>query len=258
MINIAKKLTRSDNYFINFANIVALASIAIGNIALIISLSILNGFDSELRNTARKFTADICVQTFNGSELTDINNKIQIINKLDGINNITPVIQTEAIISTKHFTEGVVLRSVSFLPNQAKHPIKNNIIEGDFNLNQNEKEIIISKTLAKKLNVKIGDKILIYAMTDKQHISFSAATYNNFTIKAIYNTGMQQYDNSVIFMPFNTIADFLEFENNTATHLEVNINSLDDASYIANQIDDVLGFPVFSATYYEINRSIFA
>ena len=72
---IIKKLSKSNNFFINFANSVALISIAIGNIAVIISLSILNGFDTELRATARKFTADICVQTINGSEIFDVEQK---------------------------------------------------------------------------------------------------------------------------------------------------------------------------------------
>jgi lipoprotein-releasing system permease protein len=251
----AKSISTTDNRFLNFASIVALLSIVVGIIALLISLSVLNGFDNELRNTARKFTSDICVQSINRSELIDVDKKVNTLKQIDEIVNIEPVIQTEAIVSTAKYTNGIVLQSIPY--NIKNFSLKDKIISGNFSF-ANEKGIIIGQSLANKLNVKINDKILIYAIKDKEHISFSSVAYSNFTIKAIYQTGMEQYDNSVIFVPYSNLQLFLEKSVNTATYLEVSLNNLDNVDIICKQIDEMLGYPNFSVSYYDINRSIFA
>ena len=251
----AKSISKTNNKFLNFANIVALVSIVVGVIALLISLSILNGFDNELRNTARKFTADICAININGTDLIDIKEKINVLNQVEEITKVIPVIRTEAIASVSNYTEGVAIQSI---PADVKNfSLKDKIVAGDL-IFSNSNEIVIGQTLANKLNKKIGDKILIYAIKDKEHINFSSATYNNFTIKSIYNTGMHQYDNTLIFMPFEDIKTFLEKMDNTATNIEISINDLNKVDEICKKVDEILGYPIFSISYYDINRSIFA
>lgn len=250
-----KSISKTNNQFLNFANIVALLSVIVGIIALLISLSVLNGFDNELRNIARNFTSDIRIQTINNSDLAEINEKIIALNQIKDISNITPVIQTEAIVSVGNYIEGISLQSI---PNNIENfLLKDKIIEGGLNFT-NANEIIIGHYLAKKLNVKINDKILIYAVKDKERVTFSSATYNNFIVKGFYNTGMYQYDNSVVFIPNKTLQTFLEKPDNSATYLEVSLQNIDNIDAICKQIDIILGYPVFSIPYYDINYAIFA
>ena len=250
----AKSISKTNNRFLNFANIVVLLSVVVGIIALLISLSILNGFDNELRNIARKFTSDICVQSINGNDLIYVENKINALNQIKEITNITPVIQTAAMVSVAKYTDGIVLQSII---DANKFSLKDKIIAGDLNFSDSN-EIVIGQPLASKLNVKVGDKILIYAIKNKEHITFSSATFANFKVKAIYNTGMLQYDNSAVFIPFNTLQIFLEKPANTATYLEVAINNLDKVDVICGRINEILEYPIFPISYYDINSSIFA
>ncbi|MDR0927057.1 MAG: FtsX-like permease family protein [Ignavibacteria bacterium] len=258
IFKLASKITKSsDTRFLNFANIVALVSVVVGCIALIMSLSILDGFDTKLHDTARKFTSDICVQTINATELYDVANKMQILKSIDGITVIHPVMQTEGIVSTPKYTEGIALQSID-LADGNKNFVENIVSGKQHFTSDTAQEIILSTTLASKLDVKLGDNIMIYAIKDNDHISFSSATYSQFKIAALYNTGMQQYDNSVVFFPFNTLAKFLDKGGDCATYLEVKVSNLDDVDAIAKNIDETLGYPIFSLTYYDINRSIFA
>ncbi len=250
-----KSISKTNNRFLNFANVVALLSVVVGIIALLVSLSILNGFDNELRNTARKFTSDICVQTINGSDLIDVNEKINALKQIKEIVNITPVIQTEAIVSVGKYIDGISMQSIP--TNIENFSLKDKIIDGNLDFSSGN-EIIIGQHLAKKLNVKLNDKILIYAVKDKEHISFSSATYNNFVVKGFYNTGMYQYDNSVVFVPFETIQSFLEKPDNSATYLEASLQNINKVDVVCRQIDTLLGYPIFAISYYDINRSIFA
>jgi len=254
---IAKRITKSNNKFINFANLVALVSVIVGCLALLLSLSILNGFDKKLRETAIKFTSDISVRTINGS---DIENSEEIRNQIlqiKEIKNALPVLQTEGIIASTKYTEGIALQSIS--PQNDIKKFAQNIIEGEFAFSADDaNEVFIGNSLARKLNAKIGDKIMIYAIKSKDNLSFESANYSQFTIKAIYSSGMEQYDNSVVFFPYLSLANFLEKSPNTATYFEIYLHNIENAARVAYQIDDKLGFPFFSLTYYEINQSIFS
>ena len=254
---IAQKLTKSNSKFINFANLVALISVTVGCLALLLSLSILNGFDKKLRESAIKFSSDICVITIDGSEIVNIDEVRQKILENNEIKDALPVLQTEGIVVSPQYTEGIALQSIN-----PQNDIKNfaqNIIEGDFAFSSdNADEIIIGKSLAKKLNAKLGDKLMIYALKSKENVSFSAASYSQFEVKAIYSTGMEQYDNSIVFFPYPALASFLEKSPNTATHFEVFLKNIDNANKVANQIADLLGYPFFPLTFDEMNSHIFA
>ena len=251
MLSIAKKLTKSDNSFYNVANAVAIGSVAVGCIALILSLSILNGFDLELKNTARKFTADISVQTINHTKITNTKQKIETINNIENINTITPIIQAETIINTKNNTDGVIIKSITQTSNIL-------IVDGNKEFNNTNYEIVISETLAQKLQANIGTKLLLYAVKDKELLDFNSITYAPFTIIGLYKTGMQMYDNNVIFADFEVLKEFLEYDDNTTSMLEITLHNINNANETATQIETSLGYPIFALTYYDINAPLFA
>ena len=257
LYKLANRLAKSNNRFLNFANTVALLSIVVGSIALFISLSVLNGFDKKLRETAIKFTSDIYVQTINGSEIANAENVRNQMLKINGIREAIPVLQTEGLATSKDYTEGISLQSIN--PKEDIKNFKSNIIEGEFAFSSDTaKEVIIGEALAKKLNLSIDDKLLVYALKNKEHISFSSASYSQFKIKAIYRTGMEQYDNSVVFFPYAALANFLEKPKNIATYFEVFVDDLEAVAEISEEIVNQLGYPLLSRTFYEINHSIFA
>jgi len=254
---IAKKITKSNSKFINFANLVALISVIVGCLALLLSLSILNGFDKKLRETAIKFTSDISVRTMNASEIENFDEVRNQLLLLKEIKEVVPVLQTEGIISTREFTEGIALQSIN--PQNDVKNFSQNIVEGEFNFSsENANEIFIGSSLARKLNVKIGEKIMIYAIKNKDNISFDAANYAQFTVKAIYSSGMELYDNSVVFFPYLSLANFLEKPPTVATYFEVYLHNIETVNQVAEQIENSLSYPFYPLTYYEINQSIFA
>ncbi len=255
---LSQKLTQAQNSrFLNFVNIVALISVMIGSLALILSLSILNGFDYKLKETARKFTSDIAIYTINKENIYNVDRVKLEVEKIKGVKNIMPIIHTEGLAATKEYTEGIVLQSLS--ENKNIHRFDKNLIMGELKFSSDSaNEVIIGQTLSQKLNVRTGDKILIYALKNTETISFSSAAYSQFTVKAIYQTGMLQYDERVVFFPCKKLAAFIELPENTATYFEVWVDDVNNVESIATNIEDRLGFPFFPLTYYDLNRSIFS
>lgn len=243
--------------FLNFSQIISFCSVLLGAFALVLSLAILNGFDYELREIAKKFTSDIALHTINNDYIYNIDSIKKCILQTEDIKFTTPVIASEGLVSTKNYTGGVTIQSFNL--NNPANNLSNNIISGEISFsNTTAKEIIIGQTLARKLGVKVGDKILLYALKNKENINFSSVAYSQFIIKAIYHTGMLQYDETIVYCPFKTLGNLLEMPENTATYFEVYINNINNVDNVVLKLEDDLGYPFFPISYYDMNQSIFA
>jgi lipoprotein-releasing system permease protein len=263
--------SKSNNKFLDFANTVAALSVIIGTLALLLSLSILNGFSYKLQDIATQFTSDICVQTINGSPINETATVTKKLEKLQGIKSAIPVLQTEGIItinsnnskekSNESFVEGTVFQSIN--PENDVKNFAKNVVAGEFSFsNDTAAEVIISSSLSSKLGIGLGEELMLYALTADKQISFSTVAYSKFKVKCIYKTGTERYDNSVIFLSHAKLANFLERSQNSATYFEVFVNDenkeLATVTEISAQIEDSLGYPFFPLTFYELNSSLFS
>ena len=100
--------------FLSFSRMVALFSVMLGSMALIVSLSVLTGFENALRENAVKFTSHIQIIAFNRKPLTDYGKTIQQVReKFSEVTAIAPVIEKEGLIRSKSYIEGIMIRGVN-------------------------------------------------------------------------------------------------------------------------------------------------
>ena len=242
----------------NFARGVALISVTLGTLALIISLSVLGGFDKMLKENAVKFAAHISMITFNRKPIPDYEKvSASLKNNFLDITGIMPVIEREGLISSKDYVEGILIRG--FLPENDITNLKRNIIEGNFSFtNDRSKEIVIGKRLARKLNSAIGENVVVYAMTETQTGTLGYPDINKFKIVGIYETGMAKYDDIAVFVPFKTANTIFRIPENSATGFEIMLDDIIKANPVSEKIQDYLGYPYFCLSVFDTHSSIFA
>lgn len=257
---IASEISRSrtNSRFLNFARLVAVISVALGTMALIISLSVLGGFDKMLRDNAVKFTSHISVTTFNRKPIAKYEGTIDSLKRdFKSITAVAPIISREGLISSKDFIEGIMIRGYS-----SKYDITNlkaNIKQGNFGFSADDaKEIVIGRRLADKLNVGIGTSIVLYAMTETQMATMSFPDINKFKIVGIYETSMAKYDDIAVFIPFRTASRIFRLPENTATGLEILLDDIEKAKTQTDIIQTYLGYPFFCLSVFDTHSSIFA
>lgn len=254
LITLSHKLSKSKNRSLNFANWVAFVSVVVGSLALVVSLSILNGFDNTLKTTASKFTSHIVVQNINSSNIP-ITRKSELL-AIENVRDVVPILQNEAMLVAKKNTEGVLLKS---LANSTEKNFEQYIKQGTLTFSSDTtNEIIVGESLLNKLDAKIGDDVLIYTMAKDAGFAVENVQEQQFKIKATYSTGMVKYDDNVAFVPKNTLAKMLNITADSVSYFEVYVDNLDNVAQTAMLIDSTLGFPVFSVSYYDINRNIFS
>jgi lipoprotein-releasing system permease protein len=242
----------------NFARLVALISVTLGSMALIISLSVLDGFESALKTNAVKFTSHIKVKSFSDD---NISNPEQMIKKIKAIypevKTAVPVVEREGLISSTGFVEGVVVRGTS--RNYDITGLNKNIILGKFDFSSIEaNEIIIGKRLAKKLNAEIGSDVVVYAIKGESLSKFEMPEIEKFKVIGIYETGMSQYDDIYIYIPFRKAQTLFKMPQESAGSLDLLLNDINLAPYISKKLNDELGYPYYAYTVFDLHSAVFA
>ncbi len=258
--HIARRFSQSGRRrrFLNFARTVALLSVLLGSMALIISLAVLEGFDTELRKQAINFRSHITITAFNNSVLKNYQENIEIMKeKIGGIKNVSPIIEREGLVRSEKYFEGIIIRGIKKEYDFSK--IENNMTKNRMIFpSDTAKSVLIGKRLADKLEVKVGDKLILYTIERDQSRGLPSTHISRFTVSGIYSTGMAQYDDIYVFMPFKTARKFFRLPKNTITTYEVDVTNLDNIDIIAAKIEETLGYPHYARTVFDIHRSIFA
>lgn len=244
------------NGFLNFTRIVAFISVTLGVVALIVSMSILKGFEKKLFDSAVSFTSHIKVNTFDRQA---IKQPEVIIRKLksnfDDIKETYSVIEKQALVRSGKEINGIILKGIknSDFKNLLQANIRSAEKDSIF-----ENEIVLGQDLSNLLNAKIGDKILIYSVEGESAMDLMNSNIRQFTVSGIYATGMKQYDEAVAYININDARSLYNMPEGSANIIEVNFNSTNNLNSISGEMDMYLGYPYFTFTVFDLHRSEFS
>ena len=243
--------------FVYFTSAMAVLSITLGTVALILSLSILEGFDSTLHQNATRFTSHITLQTFNRSPIELENAKITSLkDNFQEISEISPVITSEGLIKGKKSLEGISIRGIDSLGFLS---VNDFIVKGEKKWNNYQgNSILLSTRLADKIGVDAGDDILIFVPRGNSYSSFPDTKVKKYKIAGLYRSGMVQYDDIYVYMNFSSAAKLSNMPEKHSTLLQINLRNADDAKKIVNDIETYLGYPYFGFTVFDVHSAIFA
>lgn len=248
----------SKRRFLSFARIIAFLGVALGTIALIMSLSILDGFENELKKSSISFTSHINVTKINTKPISDYSfYQSRLIKEFPQIESVSPVIEREALIKSKFNVEGVLIKGIDH--NADISGITTKLYQGTFNFDTStvKKQVVLGKALADKMTVKVGDDIALYVLKGSAS-EISDYNVSKFEVIGIYQTGMMQYDDVLIYMPLNKLSAFIKYPDNSCSKFEIKLKNLDNINKISSKIMDKMGFPYYTMTYYELHSSIFS
>ena len=190
---------RKKDGFLNVISIFSFIGISLGVAILIIVMSVMNGFRTELIDKIVGFNAHAVVKPYN-KPLVFMSDKdfAKGILSNDG----------EAVIFHKNGTKGVLLKG--YLENDFKDlEISNNdSFFGSKNLNENT--ISIGRDLSNILGLDIGDEVLITSPSGVQTLVGSLPKQNLFLINSIFESGLSEYDENIAYINLNTLEDFFD------------------------------------------------
>ncbi len=238
--------------FLKIISIFSFTGISLGVAILIIVMSVMNGFRTELINKILGFNPHIIIKPYetkiNKAELQNLKD----LNKI--ISSTALTFSGQGILINKKNTTGVFVRS--YIENEIDkiELIKNGIIDGTLE-NFSKNTISIGKELAISLDLVVGDNITIMSTSNLQTPFGNLPLQEKFTISSIFSTGLGEFDQNVIFMPFENANTLFELSE-TDIDLEIFLKEPEKAQLIKKEVQEIFNnYYVYS--WADLNRSFF-
>ena len=206
--------------FLNVISIFSFIGISLGVAVLIIVMSVMNGFRTELINKIVGFNAHITIKAYEKN--IDFTNpqksKLNLISK-----NLIPSNTGEAIIIKDNNSKGVILRGYldeDFFKLDITN--NNNFLGETKSLTKNY--ISIGKELSFNLDIEIGDSITIMSSSGIETIVGNLPKQRTFVISSIFDSGLADFDNNIIFLNLKTLEEFSNLSSENR-NLEIYLNN---------------------------------
>ena len=243
---------RKKDSFLNVISIFSFIGISLGVAVLIVVMSVMNGFRSELINKIVGFNAHITVSPYeNQIEIEKLNH--QNLNFLS--KNLVLSNTGEAIIIKSDITKGIVLRGYSSKDFSNLEIVNNEKFLGNKN-SLSKNYISISKELSFALNVKIGDDITIMSPSGVETIIGNLPKQKIFTVISLFESGLLEFDNNIAFINLTTLEEFFNFDKKKRI-LEIFLKNPENIENQKKIIRDIFN-EEFIYSWADMNKSLFS
>ena len=244
--------TRKKDGFLNVISIFSFIGISLGVAVLIIVMSVMNGFRTELINKIVGFNAHISIKPYERSiNLEKLNDKYLKLISTDLILSNSG----EAIITTKDNSKGIFLRGYKNEDFSKLEVVKNKKIKGNKSVLK-ENYISIGKELSFDLNLQLGDKISIISSAGIKTIIGTLPKQETFFISSIFDSGLADFDSNVAFINLSTLESFFDY-NTDDRNLEIYLKSPSSIEGIKPTIQKLFNNE-FVYTWADMNNSLFS
>ena len=247
--------SRKSSKFLSFIGLISVLGIALGVAVVIISLTILDGFDAVVKEKIFNFRSHIYISSFGDRNLPDspeIESKIKSLAS-PYFESLSPFVSKLGIIRSSKGTDGVNITGIS---DDHGKGLEEYMISGDFNLKE-ANSLILGKKLAEKLFVKTGDKITLFSLKkDAIPSEANPPAIEQFIVKGIYSSGMAEYDDRNVYINIKAAKDFFETPDYISGY-NLRLNDVSRIDTINTLLQSDLRYPYYPRSVYQVHSNIF-
>jgi lipoprotein-releasing system permease protein len=258
--------------FISLITWIAVVGVAVGVMALIVVLAVMSGFEDLLKHKIVGTNAHVVVLQLDSHRLKDYEALLERVRQTLHVLAVTPFVYGQVMLSSRATALGAVIRGVDPAREQFVTDLGKNIRRGGLErlseevarASSREEEvpsrppgIVIGRELAKNLNVGLGDELTVVSPIGTLTPAGMIPKYRRFEVVAIFESGMFEYDTSLVFISLPTAQRFFNLDD-AVTGLQVRVDDVDRAPQVARALQRELGFPYWTRDWTEMNRSLFA
>ena len=243
--------------FISVISLISIVGVTVGIMALIVVLSVMNGFRSELISKSLGMTPHIRIQSYAGS-IEDYGRLMEELKSVDGVVETSAAIFKEVGITARYST-GVFLTGID--PENIAKVIDINrmMVMGDISsLNSKNEDfpgIILGNELAKSQQVEPGDAITVISPVTRLTPLGRVPRRQKFRVTGIFSSGLYEYDVRLAFVSFDEAQKLLDLEGK-ANQIDVKVNDAEKSALVSNKIRKMLGSQYWVQDWTAANRSI--
>ncbi|PIE83607.1 MAG: lipoprotein-releasing system transmembrane subunit LolC [Candidatus Contendobacter odensis] len=228
------------NHFISFISFSSMLGIALGITALITVLSVMNGFQEEVRNRILAMTPHATVSRWNGllEDWQAVRGQILENSRVLGG---TPYIRGEAMLNNASLVSGALIQGILPEEEQKVSKIGSKMIYGSLDdLRPGEFGIILGKALANILGVVMGDKVTVITPQANVTPAGLLPRLKRFEVIGIFNAGMYEYDRGLALVHIADAGRLFQFPEGAVHGVRLKLNDLFQAPWLARELSNHL------------------
>ena len=245
------------NGFISFISGVSMLGIALGVAALIIVLSVMNGFQKEVRDRMLGVISHIEIFAPGGAALPDVSRTLREARANPQVIGAAPFIATQALLARGEDMKGTMVRGidpaheheVTELAVGLKNNALSKLVPGEFG-------VVLGGDLARALGVRAGDKVTLVAPSGQVTPAGVVPRLKQMTLVGTFDSGHYEYDSALVLMHMNDAARIFRLEGPTGIRLK--LKDLHQARDVAGQLARTLSGDLLIRDWTRQNRTWFA
>ena len=229
------------NRFISFISGVSMLGIALGVAALIIVLSVMNGFQKEVRDRMLSVVAHVELMNFQGGPLENWQDTAAKARLNPEVIGTAPFVAAQALIARGEDMRGAIVRGVSPEFESSVTPMAEQLkADGTLDrLKPGAWGIVLGIELARNLGVSVGDKITVVAPNGDVTPVGVVPRPKTFTVQGIFNAGHYEYDSGLVLINIEDAAKL--FRTQGPTGVQLRLRDVQKAREVGGQLQQSLG-----------------
>ncbi|MEE9258382.1 MAG: lipoprotein-releasing ABC transporter permease subunit [Nitrospinaceae bacterium] len=268
---------RKTQKFISLNTWISVGGVALGVMALIVVIAVMSGFGKDLRDKILGTHSHVVVTDIHRGGFKDYENVIQKVKGVHGVVGAAPFIMNQVMLTFGENVSGIVVRGVDPKREAEVSDLEKNLVEGSLDLLSRQKSepagasgsegevtprvgrdgIILGQELARRLGVTPGD--VLSMVSPVAHITPVGLIPKMKLLKVvgIFESGMFEYDSNLAFISLRAAQKFFSMKD-TVSGVEIRVRDIEQAGWIAKDIQETLGFPYYARDWMRMNKNLFS
>ncbi|SMC27809.1 lipoprotein-releasing system permease protein [Desulfacinum hydrothermale DSM 13146] len=255
-------LAKRRQAFISLITVISVAGVAVGVMALIVVLAVMNGFQQDLRDRILGVTSHAVIGHFQGN-FSDYRKVVEQVEEEDGVVAATPFVLTQVMMSSGRSVAGAILRGVDPASAGRVTRIEENLQNGPLASalapaqGHDTPGIVLGVELAARLGVQKGDYVTLISPAGRLTPVGRVPKSRLFQVTGFFKSGMYEYDNSLAYVHLREAQKLLGI-GETATGVELRVRDIYQAGAIAERLQKRLGYPFWVRDWMQMNHNLFS
>ncbi len=257
--------SRRNERFVSVITAISTVSVLLGVMVLTIVLSVMTGFEEDLRRRILGLNPHIrVVDRITGGMIADPQRFVEIVESNPEVLAAAPVVTAQMLVSANGRMLGVVGRGVETSDGRSAIGILDFVVEGDAETlgrrhafeNSELPGVMIGRELSRRTGVRLGDALTLMVPSMSATPFGAIPRSRRFVVAAVYDSGLVEYDAGLVYLAIDDARALLKLDS-VATGVEAVLADPYDAPAVAAELNQRLGIPYWAQSWTEVHRNVF-
>lgn len=248
---------RKKGFFAFLTTLIAIGGTTLGVCALVITLSVMTGFQQDIRTKILGIQPHIYLSRVDGVVFDNYKTVMEQISGFDYIKATAPYIFGQSIIKKQGYTQGTgaLVKGIDFQSEDKLMDLKSKLFKDSILLDYkiSDTGIVIGNELANSIHAQVGDYVIVMFPSQLS----SVPKMKKLKIEAIFHSGMYEYDTTLAYVDLNVADEMFSFDGGVSG-IAIKIENFDKATKYAQDLQENLGYPYKAKSWIQMNKNLFS